>query len=111
MTPRDFGPPTYAAAPAFAELAAERPPGRVRVRLRALRLVEPTTSTPATPASRSRPIRATARSNLAQAVQLVAYDWRQALGGYPVEARYRPRARSPTAGCGARPRRALGCGR
>ena len=34
--------------------------------------------------------------NLAQAVQLIAYDWRQALGGFAAPARARDAGRMPT---------------
>jgi tRNA/rRNA methyltransferase len=73
MTPRDFGPPTFAPREVFGELAAGGRKvafvfGSERFGL-------------------SNDDLYTCHANLAQAVQLLAYDWRQALGGYPVEAR------------------------
>src|SRR5471032_2196701 len=67
MTPRDFGPPTRAPRDAFAELA------RSDHRVYACHLCL------------SIPTQAEYGSlNLAQAVQLLSYDWRQAQGGFPV---------------------------
>jgi tRNA/rRNA methyltransferase len=86
MTPRDFGPPTFAPREVFAELAA----GGRRVAFvfgserfglsnDDLYTCHACLSIPTDPRYGS--------LNLAQAVQLVAYDWRQAQGGFPVEAR------------------------
>lgn len=86
MTPRDFGPPTFAPRDHFARLAR----GADRVALvfgserHGLRNEDvwrchACLSIPTAPGYGS--------LNLAQAVQLVAYDWRQALGGFPVVAR------------------------
>jgi tRNA/rRNA methyltransferase len=83
MTPRDFGPPTFAPRPLFAELAAA--PQRVAFVFGSERYgmtnedvyrCHACLSIPTDPAYGS--------LNLAQAVQLIAYDWRQALGGFPV---------------------------
>ncbi len=86
MTPRDFGPPTFAPREHFATLAT---------RGHAVAFVFGTErfgmanddvyrchaclSIPAEPDYGS--------LNLAQAVQVIAYEWRQALGGYAVEPR------------------------
>ncbi len=86
MTPRDFGPPTFAPRALFAELAA----GTHRVAFvfgserfglsnDDLYTCHACLSIPTDPHYGS--------LNLAQAVQLIAYDWRQAQGGFPVEAR------------------------
>jgi len=86
MTPRDFGPPVAAPREHLPALAAERAEGRrvgfVFGRERTGLANEDVwrchacLSIPANPAYGS--------LNLAQAVQLVAYEWRQALGGWPV---------------------------
>ncbi|MFO1252411.1 MAG: RNA methyltransferase [Inhella sp.] len=91
MTPRDFGPPCSAPRPLFEGLAgrALRPSlglvfGSERFGMsnedvyRCHALV----SIPTHPDYGS--------LNLAQAVQLLAYEWRQALGGFPVQARTKP---------------------
>ena len=83
MTPRDFGPPTRAPRALFGELAA----GTHRVALvfgserfgmsnEDVYRCHVCLSIPTVPEYGS--------LNLAQAVQLLAYDWRQALGGFPV---------------------------
>jgi tRNA/rRNA methyltransferase len=86
MTPRDFGPPTRAPRELFAELAAS--PQRVAFVFGSERFgmsnddvyrCHVCLSIPTLPEYGS--------LNLAQAVQLLAYDWRQALGGFPVEPR------------------------
>ena len=108
MTPRDFGPPTFAPREAFGGLAA----GGHRVAFvfgserfglsnDDLYTCHACLSIPTDPRYGS--------LNLAQAVQLVAYDWRQALGGFPVEARGRC-GRPGRRGRGARPGRALAAG-
>jgi tRNA/rRNA methyltransferase len=92
MTPRDFGPPTRAPRELFADLARD---------MRRVGLVfgserhgmsnddvyrcHACVSIPTDPRYGS--------LNLAQAVQLLAYEWRQALGGFPV----RPRTLDPAA--------------
>jgi tRNA/rRNA methyltransferase len=86
MTPRDFGPPTLAPRAQFAQLATE--PVRVALVFGCERYgmsnedvyrCHSCLSIPTNPAYGS--------LNLAQAVQLLAYDWRQALGGFPVAPR------------------------
>ena len=83
MTPRDFGPPTHAPRELFAELA----PGTQRVAFvfgserfgmsnDDVYRCHVCLSIPTEPEYGS--------LNLAQAVQLLAYDWRQALGGFAV---------------------------
>ena len=86
MTPRDFGPPTFAPREAFGGLVAAGHRvafvfGSERFGLSNddLYTCNACLSIPTDPRYGS--------LNLAQAVQLVAYDWRQALGGFPVEAR------------------------
>jgi tRNA/rRNA methyltransferase len=83
MTPRDFGPPTFAPRVLFSRLAAT--PHRVAFVFGGERhglsnddvyRCHACLSIPTDPAYGS--------LNLAQAVQLIAYDWRQALGGFPV---------------------------
>jgi tRNA/rRNA methyltransferase len=86
MTPRDFGPPTIAPRELFGELAA----GSHRVAFvfgserfgmsnEDVYRCHACLSIPTVPEYGS--------LNLAQAVQLLAYDWRQALGGFPVRSR------------------------
>jgi tRNA/rRNA methyltransferase len=86
MTPRDFGPPTRAPRELFTELAT----GTQRVAFvfgserfgmsnDDVYCCHVCLSIPTVPEYGS--------LNLAQAVQLLAYDWRQALGGFPVLAR------------------------
>ena len=86
MTPRDFGPPTHAPRELFATLSAT--PHRVAFVFGTERFgmsnedvyrCHACISIPADPSYGS--------LNLAQAVQLLAYDWRQALGGFGVAAR------------------------
>ncbi|MDP1648037.1 MAG: RNA methyltransferase [Rubrivivax sp.] len=86
MTPRDFGPPTHAPREHFAALAAG--PHRVALVFGPERTglanddvyrCHACLSIPTDPAYGS--------LNLGQAVQLIAYDWRQALGGFAVQAR------------------------
>ncbi len=86
MTPRDFGPPTHAPRELFAELAGATQ--RVAFVFGSERFgmnnddvyrCHVCLSIPTVPEYGS--------LNLAQAVQLLAYDWRQALGGFPVQAR------------------------
>ncbi len=86
MTPRDFGPPTRAPRELFAELVS----GTQRVAFvfgserfgmsnEDVYRCHVCLSIPTVPEYGS--------LNLAQAVQLLAYDWRQALGGFPVQPR------------------------
>ena len=86
MTPRDFGPPTLAPREHFAELS--RSPHRVAFVFGPERTglsnddvyrCHVCLSVPTDPSYGS--------LNLAQAVQLLAYDWRQALGGFVVQPR------------------------
>ena len=86
MTPRDFGPPTRAPRDLFAELAPDTQ--RVAFVFGSERFgmsnddvyrCHVALSIPTVPEYGS--------LNLAQAVQLLAYDWRQALGGFPVQPR------------------------
>jgi tRNA/rRNA methyltransferase len=86
MTPRDFGPPTRAPREHFAALMAEpEPPAGVAFLFGSERFgmanedvyrCHVALSIPTAPGYGS--------LNLAAAVQLVAYDWRQALGGFAV---------------------------
>jgi tRNA/rRNA methyltransferase len=91
MTPRDFGPPTAAPRAHFASIADAPPPiafvfGSERFGLANddVYRAHVCLSIPTAPGYGS--------LNLAQAVQLIAYEWRQALGGFPVQ----PRAPEPT---------------
>lgn len=86
MTPRDFGPPTRAPRALFPALAASA--ARVAFVFGSERYglanddvyrCHSCLSIPTAPDYGS--------LNLAQAVQLIAYDWREALGGFPVVAR------------------------
>jgi len=86
MTPRDFGPPTFAPRPHFEALAAGGDgvafvfgPERTGLANDDVYCCHACISIPTHPDYGS--------LNLAQAVQLVAYDWRQALGGYAVAPR------------------------
>ena len=86
MTPRDFGPATHAPREHFAELAKSTDrvalvfgPERTGLSNEDVYLCHACISIPA-PAEYG-------SLNLAQAVQLIAYDWRQALGGYAVQPR------------------------
>jgi len=90
MTPRDFGPPTHAPRELFTTLAASE--HRVAFVFGSERFglgnedvwrCHATLSIPTDPQYGS--------LNLAQAVQLIAYDWRQAQGGFAVAER-RPAA-------------------
>ena len=83
MTPRDFGPPTFAPRELFASLAAEA--HRVAFVFGSERFGMGNSDVYRCHACLSIPTTVEYGSlNLAQAVQLVAYDWRQALGGYAV---------------------------
>jgi tRNA/rRNA methyltransferase len=86
MTPRDFGPPTRAPRELFTELA----PGTQRVAFvfGSERFGMSNEDVYRCHVCLSIPTVAEYGSlNLAQAVQLLAYDWRQALGGFPVQPR------------------------
>lgn len=89
MTPRDFGPPTTTPRAHLPLLAArgERVafvfgPERVGLANADVYLAHTCLSIPTHPAYGS--------LNLAQAVQVLAYEWREALGGYPVTPRTAP---------------------
>jgi tRNA/rRNA methyltransferase len=86
MTPRDFGPATFAPRPHFAGLAGSAHrvalvfgPERTGLCNDDVYRCHSCLSIPAHPDYGS--------LNLAQAVQLLAYDWRQALGGFDVTSR------------------------
>jgi tRNA/rRNA methyltransferase len=86
MTPRDFGPPTFAPREHFQALARSGHhvafvfgPERTGLSNDDVYRCHACLSVPTDPAYGS--------LNLAQAVQLVAYDWRQALGGFAVAPR------------------------
>lgn len=83
MTPRDFGPPTFAPRPHFAALASSAHrvavvfgPERTGMANDDVYRCHACLSIPAHPDYGS--------LNLAQAVQVIAYEWRQALGGFAV---------------------------
>jgi tRNA/rRNA methyltransferase len=89
MTPRDFGPPTFAPRERLPGLAADGERvafvfggERHGMRNEDVYRCHLCLSIPTDPAYGS--------LNLAQAVQILAYEWRQALGGFPVEARTAP---------------------
>jgi tRNA/rRNA methyltransferase len=86
MTPRDFGPPTHAPRELFEQLKNQ--PGRVAFVFGSERHGLGNDEVYRCNACVSIPTHPDYGSlNLAQAVQLLAYDWRQALGGFPVQAR------------------------
>jgi tRNA/rRNA methyltransferase len=88
MTPRDFGPPTRAPRDAFAELA--RTDHRVAFVFGGERFGLSNEHVHACHLCISIPTQPEYGSlNLAQAVQLLSYDWRQAIGGFPVVERTR----------------------
>jgi tRNA/rRNA methyltransferase len=96
MTPRDFGPATHAPREHFAGLAATAHhvafvfgPERTGLANDDVYRCHACLSIPAHPDYGS--------LNLAQAVQVLAYDWRQALGGYAVQ----PRTADPQLADGA----------
>ncbi len=97
MTPRDFGPPTRAPREHFSSLLApaqERPRGvaflfgseRFGMRNEDVYRCHACLNIPTDPQFGS--------LNLAAAVQLIAYDWRQALGGFAPVATEAPRAQA-----------------
>ncbi len=86
MTPRDFGPPTFAPRAHLETLAGSAHrvafvfgPERTGLANDDVYRCHACVSIPTDPAYGS--------LNLAQAVQLIAYDWRQALGGFAVQPR------------------------
>lgn len=88
MTPRDFGPPTITPREGLPALAQVSPAQRVGFVFGCERYgmsnedvyrCNAVISIPSNPDYGS--------LNLSQAVQVLAYEWRQALGGFPVEAR------------------------
>jgi tRNA/rRNA methyltransferase len=82
MTPRDFGPPTHAPRELFATLAREAQ--RVGFVFGSERFGMSNDEVYRCHACLSIPTHPEYGSlNLAQAVQLIAYDWRQASGGFP----------------------------
>ena len=86
MTPRDFGPPALAPRELFVSLAAGT--HRVAFVFGSERFGMANADVWRCHACISIPTAAGYGSlNLAQAVQLIAYDWRQALGGHGVQAR------------------------
>lgn len=89
MTPRDFGPPTHAPREHFAALAGAGHrvalvfgPERTGMANDDVYRCHACVSIPTHPDYGS--------LNLAQAVQLIAYEWRQAQGGFKVQPRTRP---------------------
>jgi tRNA/rRNA methyltransferase len=89
MTPRDFGPPTLAPRAHFPSLVGLG--HRVAFVFGCERYGLSNEDVYRCHACLSIPTRADYGSlNLAQAVQLLAYDWREALGGYAVQARTPP---------------------
>jgi tRNA/rRNA methyltransferase len=91
MTPRDFGPPTVSPRAHFESIATERPDiafvfgsERFGMSNEDVYRSHVCLSIPTAPGYGS--------LNLAQAVQLIAYEWRQALGGFAVL----PRTAEPT---------------
>jgi tRNA/rRNA methyltransferase len=86
MTPRDFGPPTHAPRELFAALAGQG--HRVGFVFGSERFGMSNEDVYRCHACVSIPTHPDYGSlNLAQAVQLIAYDWRQAQGGYDVAPR------------------------
>ena len=86
MTPRDFGPPTVSPRALFTSLAASA--HRVAFVFGSERFGMGNADVYRSHACLSIPTAPDYGSlNLAQALQLIAYDWRQALGGFPVGVR------------------------
>lgn len=86
MTPRDFGPPTHAPRALLPELASS--PHRVAFVFGSERYGMSNDDVYRCHACLSIPTHPDYGSlNLAQAVQVVAYEWRQALGGFAVKGR------------------------
>ena len=87
MTPRDFGPPTYAPRDLFSTLAAGKQ--RVAFVFGSERFGMGNDDVYRCHACLRIPTHPDYGSlNLAQAVQLIAYDWRQALGGFCAPVRH-----------------------
>lgn len=88
MTPRDFGPPTITPREGLGELARHDPAHRVGFVFGSERYGMANEDVYRCHAVISIPTNPHYGSlNLSQAVQVLAYEWRQALGGFPVEAR------------------------
>jgi len=86
MTPRDFGPPTHAPRKLFSTLS--QAPHAVGFLFGSERFGMSNEDVYRCHACLSIPTHPDYGSlNLSQAVQLIAYEWRQALGGFAVEAR------------------------
>ena len=96
MTPRDFGPPTHAPRDLLPTLVG--PTQRVAFVFGSERFGLGNDEVYRCHAAISIPTpRGYGSLNLAQAVQLIAYDWRCALGAYPVEGRTPPPVRADAA--------------
>lgn len=88
MTPRDFGPPTLAPREGLADLARREPAHRVGFVFGSERHGMSNEDVYRCHAVLSIPTNPDYGSlNLSQAVQLLAYEWRQALGGFDVAPR------------------------
>ena len=88
MTPRDFGPPTHEPRALFASLAAREAAPRLALVFGSERYGMSNEDVYRCHAVLSIPTHPDYGSlNLAQAVQLLAYDLRQALGGFAVQSR------------------------
>lgn len=88
MTPRDFGPPTLTPREGLASLARQEPAQRVGFVFGSERYGMSNEDVYRCHAVISIPTNPHYGSlNLSQAVQLLSYEWRQALGGFPVQAR------------------------
>ncbi|TAK93284.1 MAG: RNA methyltransferase [Aquabacterium sp.] len=88
MTPRDFGPPTITPRDGLGALARHDPMHRVGFVFGSERYGMANEDVYRCHAVISIPTNPHYGSlNLSQAVQVLAYEWRQALGGFPVEAR------------------------
>ena len=88
MTPRDFGPPTLTPREGLAALARQEPVQRVGFVFGSERYGMANEDVYRCHAVISIPTNPHYGSlNLSQAVQLLSYEWRQALGGFPVQAR------------------------
>ena len=88
MTPRDFGPPTREPRALFGELVARQAPPRLALVFGSERYGMSNEDVYRCHAVLSIPTHPDYGSlNLAQAVQLLAYDLRQAIGGFGVQSR------------------------
>lgn len=88
MTPRDFGPPTITPREGLAALAQAEPVHKVAFVFGSERYGMANEDVYRCHAVMSIPTNPSYGSlNLAQALQVLAYEWRQALGGFAVEAR------------------------